>query len=69
MSEYTIFDVAKDLVTGKLRFVSRQKAAERRAICDQCEVQNKATKVCTACGCFLPLKTKVRDSSCPMELW
>jgi Family of unknown function (DUF6171) len=66
---YNIFDAARDLVTGKLEFVDATVAAERMAICDGCEVQNTALKMCTACGCFLPAKVRLKESSCPMELW
>jgi hypothetical protein len=66
---FTIVDVVKDLVTGRLKFATRDEAIKRRALCDQCEVQNKATKVCTACGCYLPWKTRLKSSQCPMEIW
>jgi hypothetical protein len=66
---YSIINVVKDLVTGRLKFATRELATNRRTTCDQCEVQNKATKVCTACGCYIPWKTKLQQSSCPMELW
>lgn len=69
MSDYNIFNVAKDLVTGKLEFVEAKVADERMDICNQCEVQNTMTKMCTACGCFLPAKVRLKESTCPMELW
>jgi hypothetical protein len=66
---YNIFDVAKDLITGNLEYADPEVVAQRLAICDGCEVQNKTLHMCTACGCYLPLKTKLKESTCPMELW
>lgn len=66
---YTILHVFKDLVTGKLKFAAKNDVAERLSICNQCEVQNTKTHTCTACGCWLPAKARLENSSCPMELW
>lgn len=66
---YNAFDAAKDLVTGNLKLASSELAKERMAICDGCEVQNKALHICTACGCVIPVKARLQESSCPMELW
>lgn len=69
MKNYNVFDAAKDLITGKLEFVDESVSTQRMAICDECEVQNKTIKVCTACGCVLPIKVRLKESTCPMELW
>lgn len=66
---YTIFNVIRDAVTGKLKFASRATASERIAICKDCEARDTKTNTCTACGCYLPWKTRLKDSACPMELW
>lgn len=67
--KYGIIQVVKDLLSGNLKNAPADVQKERRAICDSCEVQNTTLKVCTACGCSIPLKVKLKDSSCPMELW
>lgn len=69
MSGYNLFDAAKDLVTGNLEIADPETVIKRTEICDGCEVQNTALKVCTACGCFLPAKVRLKESTCPMELW
>jgi hypothetical protein len=66
---YNIIDVVKDIVTGKLEFASVSDAKQRYQICKQCEVRNKTLNVCTICGCFLPAKTVLKKSSCPMGQW
>ncbi len=66
---YNIFDVIKDIFTGKLKFVSRSLAKQRYTECVNCEVRNKTLNICTICGCFLPAKTKLEKSECPMGKW
>lgn len=66
---YNILDAAKDLLTGNLEFASEDVVNKRIAICDPCEVRNSTLNTCTACGCFIPWKTKLQESTCPMELW
>jgi len=66
---YGVIQAAKDLISGKLELAEPEVQQKRIDICNSCEVQNKATKVCTACGCFLPAKTRLLQSTCPMDLW
>lgn len=66
---YNIWDVAKDLVTGNLEYATHDVVEQRRAICEPCDARNTTLNTCTACGCLLPLKTKLKESTCPMELW
>lgn len=69
MDPYTIIDVLKDLVTGKLKFAARSVREDRQTLCDDCEVRDVKKNVCTACGCWLPAKVRLAKSKCPMELW
>ena len=39
----------------------------RLNICKECEHYNKFWKFCNLCGCFMPLKTKLRWAECPDE--
>lgn len=66
--QFTIFQAAKDLITGKLEFASPETVKDRMDICNGCEVQN-SIGMCTACGCLLVAKTRLAESTCPMELW
>jgi hypothetical protein len=65
---YNIFDAAKDAFAGKLELVDDEIAQSRMDICNACEAKNDLN-ICTACGCFLPAKTKLAKSECPMEKW
>ena len=65
---YNIFDAVKDTLTGKIELVDDEIAQQRMDICNICEAKN-SLNICTACGCFLPAKTKIAKSECPMEKW
>lgn len=54
---------AADLATG-----GTTDPAERMAICEKCPFMGK-DKRCGKCGCFLPAKTRIAKSSCPVGLW
>lgn len=67
--QYSIIDVAKDLITGNLKMADADTVHKRRQTCDACEARNATIDVCTVCGCPLVLKIKLQESTCPMELW
>lgn len=70
MSEqYGIKDLVKDALTTGIDIASPETVASRRALCNACEMRNTLIDECTACGCFLPAKTRLSKASCPMDLW
>jgi len=54
---------AADLATG-----GTTDPTARMEICDRCPFKGD-DKRCGLCGCFLPAKTRVARSSCPVGLW
>lgn len=63
-------DKAEKLVT-KLQddlVVSEDIHKQRLDICKACENLNKFN-LCTQCYCYMPLKTKFKVFSCPLEKW
>ena len=54
---------AKDLASGG---VTDPKA--RMDVCNTCPFKGKDQR-CGKCGCFLPAKTRIAKSSCPIGLW
>lgn len=54
---------AKDLAAGG---VTDPKA--RMDVCNTCPFKGKDQR-CGKCGCFLPAKTRIAKSSCPIGLW
>lgn len=41
----------------------------RLAICNQCPAFNKNLAKCKKCGCFMKLKSTLRQASCPIGKW
>lgn len=42
---------------------------KRYEICEACPRFFKITKQCKECGCFMPIKTKLKEAVCPLEKW
>lgn len=56
-----------DLLDQSLR-VSDDIANMRMSICHDCK-HLTVTKQCTKCGCFMELKTKLKNAYCPIYKW
>ena len=63
-------DMARGLVqtAGQLATGGMTDPSERMKICEGCPFMG-ADKRCGKCGCFLPAKTRVKKSSCPIGRW
>jgi hypothetical protein len=49
---------------------SDQELIEHRlAICNSCEWFKKNLKKCKKCGCFMSLKSTLRQATCPIGKW
>lgn len=44
-------------------------SSERYELCKSCVHFNATLKTCKLCGCFLPAKTKLKGSQCPLKKW
>lgn len=42
---------------------------DRLAICNECPHLNKKYTKCTKCGCFMKLKSTLKQASCPIGKW
>ena len=42
---------------------------ERYAVCTECPMFIPISKQCAKCGCFMHLKVKLLDASCPIDKW
>lgn len=48
---------------------NREMADKRYEICKKCEKFKTHLKLCGICKCFMPVKTKLRGTSCPIGKW
>lgn len=49
--------------------VSDEIQEERMSICNSCPELIKLTHQCKKCGCFMKLKTTLKEAACPIGKW
>lgn len=54
---------------NKSNYTESDTAIKRMEICNQCPRLIPVTKQCKECGCFMVLKTKLKEASCPLGKW
>ena len=47
----------------------KKRVEDRLTICKDCPFFLKATRQCSKCGCFMPAKTWLANTSCPLKKW
>lgn len=57
-----------DLLDSK-NYVSKDIRDARYDVCNGCERLFKPTKSCKECGCFMAMKTWLKDARCPLNKW
>tara|TARA_A100000164_G_C21810735_1_gene725375 strand:+ start:110 stop:316 length:207 start_codon:yes stop_codon:yes gene_type:complete len=50
-------------------FASEELKKERMDMCRACDQFKPSTQQCNKCGCFMQLKTKMKDAHCPIDKW
>jgi hypothetical protein len=58
-----------DLINPNTEYVDQVISTERFEICKACPELFDLTKQCKKCGCFMALKTKLKESTCPIGKW
>lgn len=58
-----------DLFNSKKVKLTKELSDKRLEICLSCEHLIKLTKQCKKCGCFMELKTKLEEATCPIGKW
>jgi len=64
-----------DKVNSRLNVVKEKLIAsddvvkDRLDICMSCEYLITYTNQCKKCGCFINLKTKIKNAKCPIDKW
>ena len=49
--------------------VTAEQEYQRMRICKSCELFDVPSKKCWACGCYMPMKAKVKLAQCPKGKW
>jgi len=58
-----------DVLKPSTEFVSEEISSSRYNICKQCPELINLTKQCKQCGCFMAVKSKLSNASCPLGKW
>jgi len=58
-----------DILNPNVSRASKEVEENRLSICLQCPELIKVTKQCKKCGCVMPVKVKLEQSKCPINLW
>jgi hypothetical protein len=58
-----------DFIDPNTEYAEKSLSKERYSICSSCPEFMKSTKQCKKCGCFMALKTKLKDAECPIGKW
>ena len=53
----------------KDNYTDAEIASARLDVCNGCEFLFKKTNTCKKCGCFMTLKVKLENASCPIGKW
>lgn len=57
-------------VLNRQAYLNDEDLSEKRyEICQSCPRFFKITKQCKECGCFMAIKTKLREAVCPLGKW
>lgn len=57
-----------DLLSSN-NYTTKEIRDERFDICKGCDRLFKPTRTCKECGCFMALKTWLKDAHCPLHKW
>lgn len=57
-----------DMLNPDVNRASEEKVSLRIDICNSCE-HFSATRQCKKCGCFMDIKAKLEQASCPLGKW
>jgi hypothetical protein len=58
-----------DLLNPNTEYVDREISDARFNLCNFCPELISLTKQCKKCGCFMALKTKMKEAKCPLGKW
>lgn len=66
----TLKDIAIKLLKGELPPMAEgELAAERLKVCVECSHFKKLARQCDLCSCWMDIKTKMLQASCPIDKW
>jgi hypothetical protein len=58
-----------DLINPNKARSTETEAGKRYSICESCPSFLSLTHQCKECGCFMKMKVKLADATCPLGKW
>jgi hypothetical protein len=58
-----------DILNSNAPKATEEEAEHRLSICATCPELIKATSQCKQCGCFMKMKVKLKEATCPLLKW
>lgn len=58
-----------DLINPNTEYLNDEDTGKRLDLCRSCDKYIKLTHQCKMCGCFMNLKAKLKNASCPLGKW
>jgi hypothetical protein len=58
-----------DVINPSVEKVETAVSESRMSVCTDCDRFISLTKQCKECGCVMPLKTKLKNATCPLNKW
>ena len=58
-----------DIINPNAEKVSDEIESTRFSICSDCPELVKLTSQCKQCGCFMKMKVKLKQATCPIGKW
>ncbi len=58
-----------DILNPNVEHVTQEEAKERFKVCSSCPELIRATSQCKQCGCFMKVKVKLKEATCPLNKW
>jgi len=58
-----------DFLNPNTEYATEEESDRRYEICKSCPELLQTTKQCKQCGCFMIMKSKLNDATCPIKKW
>ena len=65
---YGLFAILRDWLTNSIIYADRVGIKNRLGACNSCSRLSRI-RTCKECGCFVDLKVKYYQSTCPKGMW
>jgi hypothetical protein len=58
-----------DFLNPETEYVDAYESTRRYNICESCDRFFRLTRTCKECGCFMNIKTNLKNATCPIGKW